>query len=56
MNFNHLGVVLIVYYKCMHFIIHFNLGVTQLFFHTFYLLLLFNIFIEVPIANSSINA
>jgi hypothetical protein len=38
--------------------LHYSLqfGVTQLFFHTFYLLLLFNIFIEVPIANSSINA
>ncbi len=26
MNFNHMGVVLILYHKCRHLIIHFNLG------------------------------
>ncbi len=31
MNFHHLGVVSIPYYKRMHLLIHFNLGVTQLF-------------------------
>ncbi len=35
MNFNHLGMVLIPYHKCMHIIIHFNLGAKWLFFHTF---------------------
>jgi hypothetical protein len=30
MNFNHLWVVLIIYYKCMHLIIHFNPGATWL--------------------------
>jgi hypothetical protein len=34
MNFNHLGVVLIIYYKYMHLVIHFNLGATCLFLHT----------------------
>jgi hypothetical protein len=40
MNFNHLGVVFILYNKemCAHEqIIHFNPGLTQLFLHTFFL-------------------
>jgi hypothetical protein len=36
MNFHDLWVVLIPYYKHMHLIIHLNLGVTQLFLHTFF--------------------
>ncbi len=30
MDFIHLRVVLVIYYKCMHLLIHFNAGVTQL--------------------------
>ncbi len=42
-----------LYYKCMHLIIHFDPGATQLFLHTPFLLLLFNILTEMPIASSS---
>ncbi len=55
MNFNHLGVVLILYYKRMHLIIHFNPGATQLFLCIFFLSLLFNILTEIPVASSSID-
>jgi hypothetical protein len=34
-NFNHLGLVSIITYKCMHLIIHFNPGAIWLFLHTF---------------------
>ncbi len=55
MNFNHLGVVSILFYKCMHLIIHFNPGATRLFLCTFSLSLLFNILTDMPVANSSID-
>jgi hypothetical protein len=54
-DFNHLQVVLIVYYKHMHLIIHFNPGVTWLFPHVSCLPLLFNIRVEMAIATSSID-
>ncbi len=56
MNFNHLWVVSIIYYKCMHLIIHFNPGATQVLPHTFFFPLLFNIVTEMPIANNSIDS
>ncbi len=55
MDFNHLRVVLIVYYKCIYLIIQFNPGATMLFLHTSFLSLLFNILTEIPVASSSIN-
>jgi hypothetical protein len=58
MNFNHMGVVLVLYNKemCAHEqIIHFNPGLTQLFLHTFFLALPFNILTEMPVASSSID-
>ncbi len=45
----------IVYYKCIDLIIHFNPGVTWLFFDTFFLSLQFNIHTEMPIASSSVD-
>ncbi len=56
MNFYHLWVVSIIYYKCMHLIICFNPGVTQVLLHTFFFPLLFNIVTEMPIANNSIDS
>ncbi len=53
MKFHDLWVVLIPYCKHMHLIIHLNLGVTQLFLHTFFLSLSFNIITEKPVASSS---
>jgi hypothetical protein len=55
MEFNHLRVVLTIYYKCMHLIIHFNPGANQLFLHSFFLSLLFNILTDMPVASSSID-
>jgi hypothetical protein len=55
MNFNHLGLVLIIYYKRMYLIIHFNLGATWQSLHTFFLSLPFNILTEVPVASGSID-
>jgi hypothetical protein len=52
-NCNHLRVVLIISYKCMHLIIHFNPGETQLFLHTSFLSLPFNIVTEMAAACSS---
>ncbi len=43
---------LIIYYKCMHLIIHFNSNVTQLFLHTFLFFLMFNIFTKMHVANN----
>jgi hypothetical protein len=48
-------VVLIIYYKCINLIIHFNPGVTQLFLHTSFLSLPFNILTEMPVARSNID-
>ncbi len=42
-DFNHLRVVLILYYNCMHLIILFNPSGTLLFLHTSFLSLAFNI-------------
>jgi hypothetical protein len=53
-----MGVVLVLYNKemCAHEqIIHFNPGLTQLFLHTFFLALPFNILTEMPVASSSID-
>ncbi len=46
-NFNHLGVVSILFYKSMHLIIHFNPGATRLFLCTFSLSLPFNILTDI---------
>ncbi len=55
MNFSYLGVVLTLYYKCMHLVIYFNPGATQLFLHTFFFSLTFNILTKMPVASSSID-
>ncbi len=49
------GWSLIIYYKHMHLIIHFNPGATQLFLQNFFLSLLFNILTEMPVASSSVD-
>jgi hypothetical protein len=50
MDFNHLRVALIIYYKHLHLDIHFNLGATQLFFDTSFLFCWsFNVLTQVPI-------
>ncbi len=51
MDFNHLRVVLIIYYKCMHLLIHFNAGVTQLHLFPFSAVPTFQK--SVPVTNSS---
>jgi hypothetical protein len=56
MNSNHLGVVLIIYDKRMHLIIHFNQGATWLFLHPSFLTVLFNILTEMPLASNNIDA
>jgi hypothetical protein len=48
-----LRVVLIISYKRMHLIIHFNPGEIQLFLHTSFFSLPFNIVTEMPAACSS---
>jgi hypothetical protein len=53
MNFNHLGMVLVLYYKHMQLINHINPGVTQLFLHTLFLSVLFNILTEMIVASST---
>jgi hypothetical protein len=55
MDFNHLRVVSIIYYKCVHLIIHFDPVVTQLSLHTSLLSLPFNFLTEMPVASSSID-
>ncbi len=52
-DFNHLRVVLIISYKSMHLIIHFNPGEIQLFLHTSFFSLPFNTVTEMPAACSS---
>ncbi len=54
MNFNHLGVVSILYYKHIHLIIHFNPDATWLFLCTFFFSLPFNILTEMSLASRSI--
>ncbi len=55
MNSNYLGMVLILYYKCMDLIIHFNPGATWLVLCNFFLSLPFNILKELPVASSRID-
>jgi hypothetical protein len=55
MNFNHLGMVLVHYYKHMQLINHVNPGVTQLFLYTLFLSVLFNILTEMIVASSTID-
>ncbi len=51
--FNHLRVVLIIYYKPLHLILQFNLGATRLFLRTIFLSQQFKILTEMPVASSS---
>jgi hypothetical protein len=50
-----LRVDLIIYYKCMHHIIHFNPGTTWLFLHISFLFLSFNILTEFQVASGSLQ-
>ncbi len=54
-DFNHLRVVLIIYYKHIHLIFQFNSGAIRLFLRTFFLSRPFNILREMPVASSSID-
>ncbi len=54
-NFNNLGLVLILYCKHMHLIIHFNKGATRLFLCTFFLSLLFNTLTDMHVAISNLD-
>jgi hypothetical protein len=54
MDFYHLRMFLVIYYKYMHNIIHLNSGATWLLLHTPFQPLSWNVWPEIPLASSSI--